>query len=83
MPAREQIMTTESINGWLDTYARDDFEAQDHVADHAPDQLAYRFRAATGSRHPAADPNPHLLDLEYEPKVIIELKRAPTGGGCG
>jgi hypothetical protein len=71
------------INNWLDTYAHDDFEAQDHVADHAPDQLAYRFRAATGSRHPAADPNPHLLDLEYEPKVIIELKRAPTGGGCG
>jgi rhodanese-related sulfurtransferase len=71
------------INGWLDTYAHGIFDEQDHIADHAPGQLAYRFNAATGARHPAADPNPHLLDLEYEPKVIIELKRAPTGGGCG
>ena len=36
------------INGWLDTYAHDEFDAQDHVVDHAPDKLAYRFQAATG-----------------------------------
>jgi hypothetical protein len=71
------------INGWLDTYARDAFDQQDRIVGHAPDQLAYRFQAAIGQRHPAADPNPHLLDLDYEPKVILELKRAPTGGGCG
>ena len=71
------------INGWLDTYAHGAFDEQDHIADRAPGQLAYRFNAATGARHPAADPNPHLLDLSYEPKVILELKRAPTGGGCG
>jgi hypothetical protein len=45
--------------------------------------LAFKFDAATGSRHQAAEPNPHFLDLKYEPKVILELKRAPTSGGCG
>jgi len=71
------------INGWLDTYAHGSFAEGDRVANREPDQLAYRFNAATGDRHPAADPNPHLLDPGYEPKVILELKRAPTGGGCG
>jgi len=71
------------INRWLDTYAQGSFAEEDHVANRQSDQLAYRFNAATGARHPAADPNPHLLDLSYEPKVILELKRAPTGGGCG
>ncbi len=72
------------INGWLDTYAHGSIDEGDHLATHGPGQLAYRFNMATGDRHPAADPDPHvLLDLSYEPKVIIEMKRAPTGGGCG
>ena len=71
------------INAWLDTYAQGSFGEEDLIANHQQDQLAYRFKAATGSRHQAAEPDPHFLDLEYEPKVILELKRAPTGGGCG
>jgi len=71
------------INAWLDTYAHDSFTEADRVPDHQPDQLGYKFNAATGSRHQAAEPDPHFLDLEYEPKVILELKRAPTSGGCG
>jgi len=71
------------INGWLDTYAQDSFDEEDLIPNHKPDQLAYRFKAATGSRHDAAEPVPNFLDLEYEPKVIIELKRAPVSGGCG
>ena len=71
------------INAWLDTYAHDSFGEDDLVPNRQQDQLAYRFKAATGSRHQAAEPNPHFLDLEYEPKVILELKRAPTSGGCG
>jgi rhodanese-related sulfurtransferase len=71
------------INGWLDTYAGGSFAAQDLVISRQDDQLAYKFKAATGERHYAAEPNPDFLDLEYEPKVILELKRAPTSGGCG
>ncbi len=71
------------INSWLNTYAGDSLAELDRVASPQPDQLAYRFNAATGSRHPAAEPDPHFIDLKYEPKVILELKRAPTSGGCG
>jgi rhodanese-related sulfurtransferase len=71
------------INGWLDAYGGETFSAEDHVSLRQEDQLAYRFKVATGSRHRAAEPVPNFLDLKYEPKVILELKRAPTSGGCG
>ena len=71
------------INAWLDTYAGDSLGEDSKVSLRQEDQLAYKFNAATGSRHRAAEPNPDLLDLSYEPKVILELKRAPTSGGCG
>ncbi|MFC1776188.1 YeeE/YedE thiosulfate transporter family protein [Pseudomonadota bacterium] len=71
------------INGWLDTYSGNSFSEQDHVSMRQEDQLAYRFKVATGSRHQAAEPDPDILDLDYKPKVILELKRAPTSGGCG
>jgi hypothetical protein len=71
------------INNWLSTYAADSLGEDDRIAMKQADQLAYKFNAATGSRHPAAEPSPHFLNLKYEPKVILELKRAPTSGGCG
>lgn len=71
------------INAWLDTYAAGSFGEDDLVPNRQPDQLAYKFRTATGARHQAAEPNPDFLNLEYEPKVILELKRAPISGGCG
>jgi rhodanese-related sulfurtransferase len=71
------------INNWLKTYGGDFLSDEDKVSNRQADQLAYRFNAATGARHPAAEPSPDFLDLEYEPKIILELKRAPTSGGCG
>jgi len=71
------------INAWLKSYAGDSLGEEDRVYNRQEDQLAYRFNAATGSRHPAAEPDPDVLDLNYEPKIILELKRAPTSGGCG
>jgi hypothetical protein len=55
----------------------------ERVSNRQEDQLAYRFKAAIGARHPAAEPEVNLLDLTFEPKIILELKRAPTSGGCG
>jgi len=71
------------INGWLKSYAGDSVAEGDKVYNREEDQLAYKFNAATGSRHPAAEPAPDFLNLKYEPKIILELKRAPTSGGCG
>jgi rhodanese-related sulfurtransferase/uncharacterized membrane protein YedE/YeeE len=56
------------IDGWLAQFAADD---------PLPAQLAL------GGRHPAADPNPYRFEGSFEPKVEMEIKRAPEGGGCG
>ncbi len=47
------------------------------------DLLSYTFTSAVGSRYGAAEPDPHEYELEYMPKVELELKRGPTSGGCG
>ena len=44
------------INSWLDTYAGDSLSEADRVSPRQPDQLAFKFDAATGSRHEAAEP---------------------------
>jgi hypothetical protein len=36
-----------------------------------------------GSRYAAAEPDPEAQELEYTPKIKMEVKRAPTSGGCG
>jgi rhodanese-related sulfurtransferase len=71
------------VNNWIRTYSDEAFVEENLVRGRENDQPAYRFDAAVGSRHPAAEPNPHAFEMEFEPKVKLELKRAPTSGGCG
>jgi hypothetical protein len=49
----------------------------------AIDQLAYDFPAALGARFEAAAPNPLEWMLPFTPKIQLERKRSPSGGGCG
>ncbi len=72
------------INNWLDTFSTE-FEG-DYCAttkESSDDELHYEFSAALGSGCPAAYPDPEHYELEYEKKIELELKRAPSGGGCG
>jgi rhodanese-related sulfurtransferase len=70
------------INNWLATYG--DAEVTQNVNTSAgEDQLRYVFNAAVGSRYTAAQPDPHAFEIEYMPKVEMQLKRGPTSGGCG
>jgi rhodanese-related sulfurtransferase len=73
------------INNWLDNFAtefEEEFCGQLKSANN--DELRYEFTAALGSDCPAAYPElDHYEDLEYTPKIKLELKRAPTSGGCG
>lgn len=71
------------INNWLTLFANDEFLAANPRVSHADDQLAYTFAAALGARQSPAEPDPHQYEFIYEPKVILQLKRAPTSGGCG
>lgn len=71
------------VNNWIRTYSSREFTDRHRLRGHENDQPAYRFDAALGSRHAAAEPNPEMSTVDYEPKIRLELKRAPTGGGCG
>jgi len=70
-------------NNWLDTFASERFLQARRILSPQNEQLAFSFEAATGSRHPAAEPNPYAIEIAFAPKVKLELKRAPTSGGCG
>jgi rhodanese-related sulfurtransferase len=71
------------VNNWIRTYGKEDFVQENLLRNRDNDQPAFRFDAALGARHPAAEPNPYAHEIEFEPKVKLELKRAPTSGGCG
>lgn len=70
------------VNNWIRTYGDENFLRDRYVMNRAQDEPAFRFDLAIGARHPAAEPAPHG-EAEFTPKVKLELKRAPTSGGCG
>jgi len=71
------------VNNWIRTYAGDEFTASHRLVTNDGEQLAWRFDTALGARHPAAEPNPEAFEIDFEPKVKLQVKRAPTSGGCG
>ena len=88
-----KVMTAESvpnlyileggINNWLSTFAVNEPEIQATPTPAGQDRLVYTFPAALGDRYDAADPSPHEYELEYTPKIKLQSKRGPSGGGCG
>lgn len=71
------------INNWLATFADDEFKAGRLLTNAVPDMLGYAFSAALGARYPFAHPILENFELEFTPKVKLEIKRGPAGGGCG
>ena len=70
------------INNWLDTFQESG--AKTAAINFSGDEtLRHSFTAALGAMHPAADPDPHSMHIEYIPKVKLKLKQGPSGGGCG
>ncbi len=70
------------INNWIATFGDDDL-TKNFNAGAGDDELCYIFDTAIGDRYDAAEPDPHAHELIYTPKIKLELKRAPTSGGCG
>jgi len=73
------------INNWLSIFAGEFEESfcAGKKPSGADDELRYEFTSALGSGCPAAYPDDEKFELEFEEKIEMELKRAPTGGGCG
>ena len=70
------------INNWLSVFAEQDNRIK--AVDSSPDDsLRFAFAAALGAAFPSADPHINEYDLEFIPKIKLELKRGPTSGGCG
>jgi hypothetical protein len=71
------------INNWLNVFAAGEPDITPTPTAPAREKLAYTFPAALGDRYEAADPNPHEWELEYTPKIKLQIKRDKSGGGCG
>jgi len=70
------------VNTWIETFDDQSVRTAE-AASVADDTLDHPFEFALGSRHPAAKPDPHAYELEYEPKVELQIQRGPIGSGCG
>jgi rhodanese-related sulfurtransferase len=71
------------INHWLSIFAASEPEIVPTPTPVASDRLRYDFPAALGSRYEGASPDPHHWELEYTPKIKLQIKRDKSGGGCG
>jgi len=71
------------VNNWIAFFGVDD-EPLQPALNPAPDQLAYIFPAALGDSYESCDPSPiDYEDLEFEEKIVLQLNRDKSGGGCG
>ena len=71
------------INGWISTFGKEEAGISPTPTPPGDDQLHYIFVSAIGDRYTAADPNVHEMKLEFIPKIKLQNKKGPTGGGCG
>lgn len=69
------------VNNWISTFAAAEPEITPTPSGN--DRLAYTFSAALGDHYDAANPNPLEYKLKYTPKIKLQRKRSPSGGGCG
>ncbi|GAB4578554.1 MAG: hypothetical protein Fur0022_12890 [Anaerolineales bacterium] len=67
------------INNWLSLYGEKDL-ARVQAGD---DELKFAFSSALGAKYSAARPDPHQYELEFTPKIKLQMKQGPSGGGCG
>lgn len=70
-------------NNWISTFTDDEFKSTRAITSPGDDQLAYAFDKALGAGYVFSRPNPELHELEYTPKIQLQVKRGPGGGGCG
>lgn len=70
------------INNWNNNFGEEGL-AKNSSAEAGKDQLCTNFDNALGDRYAASGLNAELHVLEYTSKVKMEMKSAPTSGGCG
>ncbi len=71
------------INEWIATFGKEENDIVKVASPSGDDTLCFTFPAALGDRFAAADPSPHEWQLDYTPKIKLQVKRDHGGGGCG
>jgi rhodanese-related sulfurtransferase/uncharacterized membrane protein (DUF485 family) len=72
------------VNNWIKFFGSGDPGIQALSAQPAGDDPAYLFPAAIGARYLCSDPNPiEFENLQFTPKIKLQLQRDKSGGGCG
>lgn len=72
------------INNWIRVFGEESPEIVWLGDSGDNEKLHYLIPAALGERFEIAYPSPHHWgDLEYVPKIQLEMKRGPGGSGCG
>lgn len=71
------------INNWIAVFGAKD-AARQPLANAGEDQLRYLFPAALGSRYKSCSPSPIEYEkLDFQARIVLQLKRDKSGGGCG
>lgn len=71
------------INHWIDTFGKDDPQLK-ALESGSVDHLRFAFEAALGDRYKSCAPSPIELEkLTYQSRIVLQLKRDKSGGGCG
>ena len=88
-----KLLTAESIpnvyildsglNNWITIFGETDPEILP-VSAAADEQLKFQFPSALGDRYECSDPSPiENENIEFTPKIQLQMKRDKSGGGCG
>jgi hypothetical protein len=71
------------INHWISVFGAADASLKP-LANAGADQLRYDFPAALGSRYRSCAPDPIENEgLQFQARIVLQLKRDKSGGGCG
>ena len=71
------------VNQWIATFGKEDPQLKP-LAGAGLDELRYTFAAALGDRYKSCAPSPIEYEhLEFETKIVLQVKRDKSGGGCG
>lgn len=71
------------INNWIATFGENE-DGIRPLSSAINEALRYFFPSALGDRYECANPSPLTeWELEFTPKIQLQLKRDKSGGGCG
>jgi uncharacterized protein len=71
------------INNWISVFGAKD-AALLPMANAGNDQLRYQFPVALGNRYKSCSPSPIEYEkLDFQARIVLQLRRDKSGGGCG